>query len=90
MDLNAEAEAGMTPGSVAAANGRLEVLKLLKGWGGDLRKKTTNGASNLHRAARGGHGEALAFLPDHRSRRRRRRRPRLHGLHDARGSCAQN
>ena len=88
IDLNSEAESKMTPASVAAANGRLEVLKLLQGWGGDLRKKTTNGASNLHRAARGGHTETLAFLltidndvdaVD------------VHGctaLHDARGSCA--
>ena len=88
MDLNAEAESKMTPASVAAANGRFEVLKLLQGWGGDLRKKTTNGASNLHRAARGGHTETLAFLLTIDNDVDAVDEHGCTALHDARGSCA--
>ena len=79
---------GMTPASVAAANGRLDVLKLLQGWGGDLRKKTTNGASNLHQAARGGHTETLAFLLTVDDDVDAADAHGCTALHDARGSCA--
>ena len=55
-------ETGSTAVHKAAANGHLEVLKLLVGHGGDINKADITGCSSLHACSRNGHISCVRYL----------------------------
>lgn len=58
-------ESGTTALHKAAANGHLEVLKLLVEQGSDVNKTDITGCSPLHAASRNGHMSCVKFLVEH-------------------------
>ncbi|NJL24713.1 MAG: ankyrin repeat domain-containing protein [Calothrix sp. SM1_5_4] len=66
--MNQQSDKGFTAVTMAAMDGRIEVIRYLAGHGADLSVKAQNGLTPLGFASLGNHAEVVEFLKQKNAR----------------------